>query len=65
MMSDPKRLADIIRRYVRSAIDESTAELANRLADAERRASDAEERARHVERRLDFIYERMIDHDRS
>ena len=62
-MSDPKRLADIIRRYVRTAIDESTAALVQRLADAERRASDAEERARHVERRVDSIYERMVNDD--
>lgn len=58
-----KRLADIIRRYVRTAIDESTEELAKRLADAERRARDAEERARHLDRRVDFIYERMVSDD--
>lgn len=60
-MKDPKRLADIIRRYVRTV----TADLEQRLADAERRARDAEERARHVERRVDSIYERMASNDRS
>lgn len=62
-MTDPKRLADIIRRHVRTVVDESTAALAQRLADAERRARDAEERARHVERRVDGLFERIISNE--
>ena len=56
-----KRLAGIIRRYVRTV----TTDLEQRLAGAERRARDAEERARHVELRVDGLYERMLDDDRS